>query len=215
MVNIAQRTRAAILKKFRQTRMPRKIRSFAVRTMADPLFPAIFLLRNLCALQHEGSLRQSTPRKQRRLVLEVVKQRSLFFTRVKGLLKARGTLAGMNPSEEPHSHTDNKFAYCTHCGGCCEIASGLPEFPPEAAIPDEWMKIFGDGLGRNHRFCPFLWEARGKSLCSIHPWRSHPCRTFEKEECDFLLRDPAFAGLSERRALITAVKLMIRPANCQ
>ncbi len=81
--------------------------------------------------------------------------------------------------------------YCSHCGGCCEIASGFPDFPPETGIPQRWQRIFGDGLGKGHRFCAFLWEldASGQSLCAIHPWRSNPCRTFEEDECEFFMKD--------------------------
>jgi Fe-S-cluster containining protein len=211
MFLFVQRARASIRKKVRQTRMPRQVRSAAARALADPLFPVTFLLRNFSSLRHEGFFEQNTPRMQKRAVLEIVQQRSLFFLKVEAFLKTREDLPVVTAFERlPQSQGEDRSGYCTHCGGCCEIASGLPEFPTEAALPKEWMRIFGAGLGRNHRFCPFLWESQGRSLCAIHPWRSHPCRTFEKEECDFLMRDPSFTALCGRKALTAAVKSLIR-----
>jgi len=95
---------------------------------------------------------------------------------------------------------DRQSDYCSHCGGCCEIASGFPDFPLESALPLRWQRLFGDGLGKGHRVCAFLWElnASGMSLCAIHPWRSNPCRIFEEAECAYFMKDleghPPFRG---------------------
>jgi hypothetical protein len=96
--------------------------------------------------------------------------------------------------------------YCTHCGGCCEIASGFPDFPPEAEIPSHWQRIFGVGLGTGHRFCAFLWEvdAQGQSRCAIHPWRSTPCRLFEEDECAYFMNDLEANALFDPRAFSVA-----------
>lgn len=81
--------------------------------------------------------------------------------------------------------------YCSHCGGCCEIASGFPSFPRATSLPLRWQQLFGAGLGEGHRFCAFLWEfdASGRSVCAIHPWRPAPCRAFAEDECAFLKND--------------------------
>lgn len=210
MVPTAERARATIRKKMRQVRTPRRPCSIAARSLSDPLFPVRFLLRNFSILIQEGFASQTSLRMRRRVVMEIVQQRGCFFLKVKDFLTARGALPVVFPFDPLLPDAEDASAYCSHCGGCCEIASGLPEFPPGASIPDEWMRTFGTGLGKNHRFCSFLWEAKGRSLCAIHPWRSYPCRTFEKEECDFLLRDPSFTALSERKMLVAAARLLMR-----
>ena len=79
-------------------------------------------------------------------------------------------------------------------------------FPPRQHIPRRWQHIFGDGLGKGHRFCAFLWElyASGQSFCAIHPWRSNPCRVFEKDECDYFMKDLETNPLFDPKAFSVA-----------
>ncbi|MCE5333948.1 MAG: YkgJ family cysteine cluster protein [Desulfobacteraceae bacterium] len=94
--------------------------------------------------------------------------------------------------------------YCNKCGLCCEVASGIADFPFPSGLPERWKEIFAQGLGRGHRFCPFLWENNGEggSLCSIYPWRSNPCRLFDIEECDFFWKSPEPEEISDDRKLL-------------
>jgi len=109
----------------------------------------------------------------------------------------------------------NTPGYCNKCGLCCEVASGMPDFPAPGALPGRWREIFANGLGRGHRFCPFLWEDNGSGggFCSIYPLRSNPCRLFGSEECDFFWKSPEPVELSIGRKILLIGLWLIKPAN--
>lgn len=193
----------------------RGFRKMLLEGIFHPYFPVSFLLRNIETLSKEPSFGDSPLRTRRELLRRVVLERTLIFLNVKRWILGRGAWesfeAGISNLKE-----DSSGSYCNHCGRCCEIASGFPEFPPQSReVPQEWLRIFGDGLGRGHRFCAFLWEANGlgRSFCSIHPWRSNPCRIFEADECEFLKKDPAFPGPSTRTELKGAYRSMLYLIN--
>lgn len=183
------------------------------KALADPFFPATFLIRNVVALHQEPSWNQYPSRLKQAKLLKIVLERSSFFLQVKEWLEAQHDLpttktAGPAGSEKPPCEVD----YCNHCGECCEIASGLAEFPPGAKIPTDWQTVFATGLGKHHRFCPFLWEAARSesSICAIHSWRPLPCRTFEREECDYLRQHPGGIAFNNDSELLISFQRLLR-----
>ena len=183
----------------------RKPASVSIRRLAmDDFFPISFFLTNTLELEKENWWKRLSPRMRRLRLMQMLRERVAIVMEVK-----RWTLSYRQSSRSPEPRIledslqlSEIAGYCTHCGMCCEMASGLPDFPPQTEIPEQWRRLFGDGLGKGHRFCPFLWESKapGGSLCAIHPWRSYPCRIFERDDCEFVRRDPDFKELSHRRA---------------
>lgn len=196
----------------------RRWRSVVSAGLRHPLFPRTFLARNVRVLEQEERWKAAPVRIKRVLARRLLLERCRFFNEVVGRLQARLELPSFGPRSrrseirpgfsvfrqpgddllgQAGSGDSFRFSgYCDHCGGCCEIASGYPDFPDSGVLPLSWQRAFGDGLGRNHRFCPFLWEIAGSgwSVCAIHPWRPNPCRIFEQDECRRLKsewKDPA------------------------
>ena len=179
-------------------------------------FPITYFVRNVLTLQREAGWRQGSRRVQKDRLLRLLEERARIFLEVKKwIMERRGEEGWREQIGSPHEGPFLPSGYCSHCGGCCEIASGFPDFPPETAIPPRWQRIFGDGLGRGHRFCAFLWElnASGRSLCAIHPWRSNPCRVFEKEECDYFMKDLETNPLFDPKAFSVACRRLSHLIN--
>lgn len=175
--------------------------------VADAMFPVTFLLRNLMALELEPRWQRLAPSARRSGLLTLLAERSSIFCEVRDWLRLRDAspgpgVAAIQRAEKIEASAD----YCIHCGGCCEIASGLAVFPQGVDIPAAWRRIFAGGLGPNHRFCAFLWEhgGTGLSLCAIHQWRPNPCRVFALDECRHLLSDPGFAPFLDHSQLVAA-----------
>ena len=209
----AEPLRRHLLKALRRSTLPVLFKAPISRAVADPLFPLTYFIRNVMVLLRDKAWRRThTSRGSRVRVLWLLKERCDFFLEVRmwrEAVQGRESLRNLYGSANPALPSEG---YCTHCGGCCELLSGFPDFPEESLIPERWKRIFGDGLGRGHRFCSFLWEVRGtaRSLCAIHPWRSRPCRTFGDEECDFVLNDSDFLSLSKREPFMRAFRALIR-----
>lgn len=201
-----QKLRMALLKSLPEI-YPKSAARMVADALADPLFPFTFLLRNVVVLHTESNWRRLPPAAKKTALLRLLRERSSIFCRVKDWLGQKMEEPGLfeAPLADPGKGAE-QLGYCIHCGGCCEIASGLPDFPAGVEIPSAWMRLFGAGLGPYHRFCPFLWEANGEglSLCAIHAWRPNPCRLFAEEECRFLLADPDFKALRNPAALVHA-----------
>lgn len=181
--------------------------------VADPMFPVTFLLRNLMTLEQEPRWQNLAPSARGSGLLTMLVGRSSIFCEVRDWLRLRGAapgpgVAAIQRAEKIEGGAD----YCIHCGGCCEIASGLAVFPEGMEIPAKWRRIFAEGLGPNHRFCAFLWEdgGTGLSLCAIHHWRPNPCRLFALDECRHLLSDPGFAPFLNHSRLVAASSCLCR-----
>lgn len=175
------------------------------RALGNPLFPFTFLLRNVMALDREPNWHQRPVDLKRSDLLRLLEERSAVFCEVMDWLITRGEdRERVAATVIESSRRRDLSSYCTHCGGCCEIASGLPEFPAGVKIPPAWKNLFGVGLGPWQRFCPFLWEAHGKglSLCAIHEWRPNPCRSFAEDECRYLMADIDFSSLQDPGRLL-------------
>jgi hypothetical protein len=156
------------------------------KALRDPFFPWTFFVANLLTLSREKRWQGLSARVRNLYYWHLLLERSRFFLEVKSWIGKQGSWVPMQaPSLVEH---ESIGIYCDHCGHCCEIASGLDAFPDDVEIPRHWQWIFGTGLGRGHRFCPFLWEFRktGRSLCAIHAWRPTACRMFERDECLYL-----------------------------
>jgi hypothetical protein len=172
-----------------------------LKNLCDPSFPLFFFLRNLSWLQREKWWKNLSPRARKVHALRIIRERIVFFSEVKEWKKKRADL----PEAGGKSHEVLRAPhYCNKCGLCCEVASGMPDFPASCELPSLWRGIFGNGLGRGHRFCPFLWEDNGSggSLCSVYPWRSNPCRLFESEECEFFWKSPEPEEISSGKNIL-------------
>lgn len=191
---IAQGARKRLLAGARATYRKRAMRRTVLAALADPHFPLVYFLHNLVALQSEPWWQRLPKRVRKARIRCMLWERSAFFREMKQWLEERKEWKPGQTGFERAACRKEADSYCTQCGVCCELASGFPDFPESAAIPKHWQGLFGDGLGRGHRFCPFLWEGGipGIGQCAIHPWRPNPCRIFEEEECERVLRDPGF-----------------------
>ena len=189
------------------------MRRLVLRGVNDPLFPLTFFLRNLEALEKEKAWAALSVRVRRLRAARMLRERALLFLEVKGWLMERRERRSWMDLNPDNGASLDASCYCDNCGRCCEVASGFPDFPSASAeIPPRWKRIFGDGLGRCHRFCGFMWEMKGagKSLCAIHQWRSNPCRVFEREECEYLKEGPGFPGPSNREEMKRSYRLVSR-----
>jgi hypothetical protein len=204
-------------KLFDSTRLKRYLKTkgatgnVAVKSLCAPGFPLYYVIRNLGWLKRETWWTTLSPRARGVRALRIVRERIAIFNEVKNWRKNKGSaqmsilkVADMNAPE-----------YCNKCGLCCEVASGMPDFPAPGALPGRWREIFANGLGRGHRFCPFLWEDNGSGggLCSIYSLRSNPCRLFGSEECDFLWRSPEPDELSSGRKILLIGLWLIKLVN--
>ena len=185
----------------------------AVRILCDPGFPLYYALRNLGWLKLEKWWKTLSVRARRLCALRMVSERISMFNEVRkwriNQEAAQTPLLNLSDMNTP--------GYCNKCGLCCEVASGMPDFPAPAALPAHWREVFARGLGRGHRFCPFLWEdnASGGGFCSIYPLRSNPCRLFGTEECDFFWKSPEPLDLSSARKILLIGRWLIKPLNAR
>ncbi len=190
--------------------------SFLLKTLCDPGFPLYFLLRNLNWLQQEKWWQALSPRSRRVRATRMVIERIVFFSEVKGWKTWLDRENRPGPAEKNVGDLEVP-EYCNKCGLCCEVASGLAEFPGACDLPGRWQAVFGNGLGKGHRFCPFLWEDNGSggSSCSIYPWRSNGCRLFESEECDFFWKTPEPTGVSSEKNLLLMRRWLANLVNAR
>jgi len=188
--------------------------SVILKNLRDPAFPLYFLLRNLNWLQREKWWNALSERSRRVMAVVLIHQRISVFHDVKQWKTRRGkdTLLAKAPVSDTRPPD-----YCDKCGLCCEIASGMPDFPDCPGLPERWRTMFGNGLGRGHRFCPFLWEDgnSGGGLCSIYQWRSNPCRMFDSEECDFFRNSPEPAEISSGKNLLLVRRWLANLVYCR
>ena len=198
----------------------------AAKTICGQGFPLYYVLRNFGWLRLEQWWTALSPRARRNLALRIVSERIAIFNEVKNCrkkLKEAAQIPLPNHFEVSANHFEistNHFeisapAYCNKCGLCCEVASGMPDFPSPGALPGRWREFFANGLGRGHRFCPFLWEdnSSGGSLCAIYPLRSNPCRLFGSEECDFFWKSKEPHYLSSARKILLVGRWLVKLVN--
>ena len=180
----------------------------AVKTMCAPGFPLYYVLRNLGWLKHERWWTTLSNRARRAHAFRIISKRIAIFNEVKKWRKIPPDVQAPL-SEKPEK---NSPAYCNKCGLCCEVASGMPDFPVPDAVPAPWRDMFANGLGQGHRFCPFLWEDNlsGGSICAIYPVRSNPCRLFESEECEFFWKSDEPRELSSARKILLMGRWLIK-----
>jgi hypothetical protein len=209
--------RLSMARAARRARRGRKIGRTLFEGLMDPLFPTTFLIRNLRALHKEPGWNRLPFRSRRNRLLGMLDERASFFLQVRQAVDGgQACPSTLGPLDAPDVTGEGELRdlseYCTHCGGCCEIAGGLPDFPDHAVLPSPWRRAFGNGLGRGHRFCPFLWEVEGSgnSICAIHSCRPNPCRMFERDECEFLRQDPAYIDLSHPDELLKGFRSLLR-----
>jgi hypothetical protein len=183
----------------------------AVRILCNPEFPLYYTLRNLAWLKRERWWTDLSACGKRLHVLRIVSERISIFNEVK---KWRENLEKVQIPSPDFGDTDAEM-YCNKCGLCCEVASGMPDFPAPGALPTGWREIFGNGLGQGHRFCSFLWEDNGSGggFCAIYPLRSNPCRLFGLEECDFFWNSIEPAEISSPRKILSIGRWLIKLVN--
>lgn len=192
MLTETEKTRKAMLRIARRTRKRETGALGVICALRKRGFPLTFFVRNMLALQAESWWSHASPRLWRSRLRRMLEERSRIFLEVREWRLTRQRKEGGDAQAPPLLlGASPRSGYCNHCGGCCEIASGLPDFPRQTEIPVRWQQLFGNGLGKGHRFCAFLWEidATGLSVCAIHPWRSNPCRAFEQDECAYFMKD--------------------------
>jgi len=192
MMTETQKTRRAILRAATRNRSRNAFSPRIFRAIKHRFFPLGFFLRNILALRREPRWQGLTPRLWRGHLHRMLEERSRIFLEIpRGWAEKEGTEQAPVPALFRSLDLPEQSGYCSHCGGCCEIASGFPSFPRATSLPLRWQQLFGAGLGEGHRFCAFLWEfdASGRSMCAIHPWRPAPCRAFAEAECAFLKND--------------------------
>ncbi|MGC8495232.1 MAG: YkgJ family cysteine cluster protein [Syntrophobacteraceae bacterium] len=198
-------------------RRNRKPGNSTLRILCHPGFPLYYMLRNLGWLEGETWWASLSLRAKRVQALRMLGQRAALFSQVKNWRK------GLKDVQIPEPEDNvNVPDYCNKCGLCCEVASGKPDFPAPRDLPEGWGEFFGNGLGKGHRFCPFLWEDNSDcgGLCSIYHLRSNPCRLFGPEECEFFWKSTeperlsnAIKSLKLARWLSTQRRLAPRPGG--
>ncbi len=212
--------------RLKRSLMRNGVRRNRLKVLCNPGFPLYYILRNLGWLKSEKWWTNLSPRARRVNASKMVSERVAIFNEVRkwrknpkaGCVAAPGACAPLGPAGQiPGLNQDGIKApeYCNKCGLCCEVASGMPDFPAPAALPKRWREVFGNGLGRGHRFCPFLWEDNisGGGLCSIYPLRSNPCRLFGSEECDFFWKSTEPVELSSARKILLVGRWLINIVN--
>jgi hypothetical protein len=207
MMTEIEKARKAILMSTRKAVKAKRVKSTTGWALKHPLFPLSFFFRNMLALQREPWWVHMSPRSRRTRLLRILEERCRIFLEVRAWIrKTRGIEMWRDHILSAREERCLPSGYCSNCGGCCEIASGFPGFPPEVKIPRQWQQIFGDGLGKGHRFCAFLWElyTSGQSFCSIHPWRANTCRVFEEDECQYFMKDLEINALYDSKAFSVA-----------
>ena len=183
-----------------------------MKLLCHPGFPLYYMLRNLGWLKGEKWWTSLSPRAKRVMAIRMLGQRASVFKEVKTWRRGRETVETTVPDTAGNCGVPD---YCNKCGLCCEVASGMPDFPAPEAVPAGWRELFGNGLGKGHRFCSFLWEDNSSSggLCSIYSLRSNPCRLFGIEECEFFWKSSEPGELSDGRKILKLGRWLLMHRN--
>ncbi|MDR3557756.1 MAG: YkgJ family cysteine cluster protein [Syntrophobacteraceae bacterium] len=183
-----------------------------VKLLCRPGFPLYYMLRNLGWLKGERWWTSLSSRARRVNAIRMLGQRASLFKEVKSW---RDNLPAAPESLPCTSQDLTVPEYCNKCGLCCEVASGMDDFPFPAQLPAGWKEFFGNGLGKGHRFCPFLWEDNSASggLCSIYQLRSRPCRLFGPDECEFFWNSSEPGELSDGKKILKVARWLVQHSN--
>ena len=169
-------------------------RRLLVEALSNPYFP-LSKLRKLNFEEFAAECKRSdfSQRDVERIVADHLLKWAEIFLSIRQDLKALENRLHLPPvnsgtSADAPLSTDG---WCSHCGSCCEIRGGPPEFTGSFEVPQRWLVYFcGDGC-TYQRFCPFLCEyfCSGKFFCSVYHIKPRCCWEFDRDECDFLQKD--------------------------
>jgi hypothetical protein len=169
---------------------------WVARALADPYFP-ISKLRKLNAEEFatEPGFVNLSQESLTGIVAEHLLKWAEIFLAIREELEwfnENGLVSAMRLPVSPQE-VFPKTGWCEHCGGCCEIRGGSPEFTATFELPGSWQLYFGGEGCRSQRFCPFLFEyfATDRYFCSIYQIKPKCCWEFDREECEFLQNDVA------------------------
>ena len=171
-------------------------RESVVRALADPYFPFSKLRKlNIEEFTEEKDIVDLSAESTARIVVEHLLEWAEIFLSIREDLERlhqKGLISITSQSGTSLEGLPNT-GYCDHCGGCCEIRGGPPEFAASFELPGSWSFYFrGDGC-KSQRFCPFLFEyfASSRFFCSIYLIKPKCCWEFGREECEFLQSEVA------------------------
>ena len=183
-----------------------------MKLLCHPGFPLYYMLRNLGWLKGEKWWTSLSLRAKRVRAIRMLGERAALFKEVKKWRRTGQAAPIPVPDAEDNFSVPE---YCNKCGLCCEVASGMPNFPAPEELPEGWGELFGNGLGKGHRFCPFLWEDNSSEggLCSIYRLRSYPCRLFGVEECEFFWKSTEPGELSSGGKMVKLGRWLINQRN--
>jgi hypothetical protein len=139
----------------------RAVRRLILRSLAHPSFPLTFLIRNFDSLEREGFWKDRPFRVRKKLAQRLLQERAACFAELLAAMKPKPDMAaswGFAPEPSPGE-------YCTHCGGCCEIASGLPDFPRDAPVSRRWKRLSGRLLRTKPECTPYGAPLGGNNTC--------------------------------------------------
>ena len=167
-----------------------------VKALSDPYFPLTKLLKlNIETFGREPRFRDLSGEDLGRIAADHLLEWANIFLSIRldlERLNKHGQVSRMK-LQGSAKETIPATTLCKHCGGCCEIRGGPPEFTGSIGPPSHWIVYFSGDGSKYQRFCPFLFEyfTTGKFFCSIYQIKPQCCWEFDREECDFLQKDLA------------------------
>jgi hypothetical protein len=180
-------------------------RSTLAKALADPYFPLTMQRRlNGVEFVREPQFGNLTDSRLTTIMGESLLERAEIFLSIRedlGQFNTDSQVLDMRLKGSPQEALPEGVR-CNHCGGCCEIRGGSPQFTRPFRPPDHWLVYFqGDGLD-HQRFCPFLFEyfATAKYFCAIYNVKPRGCWEFDREECEFLQKDVAMERATHAQA---------------
>lgn len=171
-------------------------RQLLVEALSDPYFPLTKLLKlNVEELGREPGFTDVSKEGLARVAAKHLLAWAKIFLSIRLDLRSlsnQGQVSSMRLQGSP-KETIPDTSRCNHCGCCCEIRGGPPEFTGSIEPPSHWIVYFRGDACRYQRFCPFLFEyfSTGQFFCSIYQVKPKCCWEFDREECDFLQKDVA------------------------
>jgi len=180
-------------------------RELVIKGLSDPYFPCSKLRKlNVEEFSREPGFADFSEAILARISAEHLLRWAEIFLSIRQDLKNLNDLSEISTMRLLDSREQSlpEAIWCAHCGGCCEIRGGIPEFRGNSRLPGLWYVYFrGDGC-EYQRFCPFLFEylATAKFFCAIYEIKPRCCWEFDREECEFLQKDVARERAERYRA---------------